>query len=167
MLEPAIKYKEQLEQLNYDIWFKDKYKYWNYDPYYSTIEVSTDTWNKHQFVSVKDGQVIGYIAYNVLRTTNSVNALSIVNFTDDKVTFGKDLAKALKDIFFTFNFRKIVFSVVIGNPAEKMYDKIIKKYGGRIVGIYKDDVKLMDGMYYDKKVYEITATEYVVNSWSN
>ena len=28
MLEPAIKYKDQLAKLQYDIWFEDKYKYY-------------------------------------------------------------------------------------------------------------------------------------------
>lgn len=52
------------------------------------------------------------------------------------------------------------FIVVVGNPIEKSYDKMIKKYGGRIVGTYKEDVKLIDGEYYDKKLYEILASEY-------
>ena len=50
--------------------------------------------------------------------------------------------------------------MIIGNPIEKSYDKMINKYGGRIVGIYKEDVKLIDGEYYDKKLYEILASEY-------
>ena len=52
------------------------------------------------------------------------------------------------------------FSVVIGNPIEESYDKMIAKYGGRIIGIYKEDVKLTDGEYYDLKTYEILASEY-------
>ena len=67
MLEPAIKYKEQLEKLQYNIWFDDKYKYWNCDVYYSTLQIDSDTWNKHQFVSVANGEVLGYIAYNISR----------------------------------------------------------------------------------------------------
>ena len=50
--------------------------------------------------------------------------------------------------------------MVIGNPIEKSYDKMVKKYGGRIIGTYKEDVKLIDGEYYDKKLYEILSSEY-------
>lgn len=160
MLEPAIKYKEQLEQLHYNIWFKDKYKYCNYSVYYDALNIETTTWNKHQFVSVVNGKVIGYISYSVSREDNSVYGLYIVNFTDNKISFGKDLGQALQDIFEKFKFRKLDFSVAVGNPIEKSYDKMISKYGGRIVGIKKEDVKLIDGLYYDKKLYEILATEY-------
>lgn len=160
MLEPAIKYKEQLEKVQYEVWFNDKYKYWNYDVYYDTLQINTDSWNKHQFVSVVNGEVIGYIAYNVSRSDDSVNALSILNFSDNKAAFGMDLGQALKDIFEKYRFRKLSFTVVVGNPIEKSYDKMIKKYGGRIVGTKKEDVKLIDGKYYDKKIYEILADEY-------
>lgn len=160
MLEPAIKYKDELEKLQYGIWFDDKYKYWNCDVYYDTLQIDTSTWNKHQFVSVVNGEVIGYIAYNIARADNSAHSLSIMNFSDNKAAFGMDLGRALKDIFEKYKFRKLNFTVVVGNPIEKSYDKMIKKYGGRIVGTYKADVKLIDGEYYDKKSYEILSDEY-------
>ena len=82
MLEPAIKYKDQLEKLQYDIWFQEKYKYWNCSVYYEAMNIDINTWNKHQFVSVVNGNVIGYIGYNILREDNSTYSLSILNFTD-------------------------------------------------------------------------------------
>ena len=160
MLEPAIKYKDQLEKLQYDIWFNDKYKYWNCSVYYQTMNIDNDTWNRHQFVSVYHGNVIGYISYNISRNDNCVHTLSILNFTENKIVFGRDLGQALKDIFEKFIFRKLNFTVVVGNPIEKSYDKMIKKYGGRIVGIKKKDVQLIDGKYYDLKLYEIFADDY-------
>lgn len=160
MLEPAIKYRDQLEKLQYNIWFNDKYKYWNCSAYYETMKIDEDTWNKHQFVSVLHGKVIGYISYNISRNENNVHTLSIMNFTDNKITFGVDLGHALRDIFEKYHFNKLNFCVVIGNPIEESYDKMIKKYGGRIVGTYKDDVKLIDGKYCDRKLYEIFASEY-------
>lgn len=160
MLEPAIKYKEQLEQLQYQVWFNEKYKYWNCDVYYDSMKIDEDTWNRHQFVSVVNKKVIGYISYNVSRSDNSVHSLSVLNFSDNKISFGMDFGQALKDIFEKYKFRKITFCVIVGNPIEKSYDKMIKKYGGRIVGTYKKDVKLIDGKYYDKKMYEIFAEEY-------
>ena len=38
---------------------------------------------------------------------------------------------------------------------------MIDKYGGRIIGIYKQETKLIDGEYYDKKVYEIMRDDYL------
>ena len=160
MLEPAIKYKDQLEKIQYELWFNDKYKYWNCGCYYDTITIEDSTWNKHQFVSVLNGEVLGYISYGISRQNDRIDSLSIINFSDNKFVFAKDLHQALKDIFEKYKFRKMTFSVVIGNPIEESYDKMIAKCGGRIIGIYKEDVKLADGEYYDLKTYEILASEY-------
>lgn len=160
MLEPAIKYRDQIYNIQYDIWFNDKYKYFNVGSYYGAMQIDENTWDRHQFVSVLNGNIIGYIEYNISRQEHCVRSLAIINFTENKAVFGKDLAQALKDIFEKYKFRKLNFSVVVGNPIEKSYDKMIKRYGGRIVGKYKDNVKLIDGNYYDEKVYEILASEY-------
>ena len=49
----------------------------------------------------------------------------------------------------------------MGNPIEKMYDKYINKYGGRIIGINKQSTKLQDENYYDVKYYEIFREDYL------
>lgn len=72
-----------------------------------------------------------------------------------------DVGQVLRDIFEKFKFNKLTFSVVIGNPIEKSYDKMISKYDGRIVGIYEKETKLIDGEYYDVKLYEITRKSYL------
>lgn len=159
MLEPAIKYKDQLEVLQFNTWFEDKYKYWNSNVYYDQWIIDQSSWNRHQFVSVHNGVVLGLISYNISRSENSVDRLSIINFSDNKFIFGKDVMQAITDIFQKFHFRKLSFTVVIGNPIEKTYDRLVHQYGGRIVGIQKDEVKLMDGKYYDLKLYEIMASD--------
>lgn len=70
------------------------------------------------------------------------------------------MGNALRDIFEKFHFRKLDFTVVIGNPIESTYDRMVEKYGGRIVGIQKKQVRLIDGQLYDKKLYEILAEDY-------
>ena len=47
----------------------------------------------------------------------------------------------MKDIFERFGFRKLVFSVAVGNPIEKSYDKMMERYGGRVVGIFKEEFR--------------------------
>jgi hypothetical protein len=42
-----------------------------------------------------------------------------------------------------------------------MYDKFIKKYNGRVVGISKESVRLTDGEFYDVKEYEILKDKYI------
>lgn len=162
MLDIAIKHQIELKEKMRDIWFSEKYKYWNCSVWYNEKEICLDTWSNHQFVSLnKSGEVIGYIGYEINRANEYCNSLNIINFSDDKVTFGIDLRQALKDIFEKFKFRKLKFSVVVGNPIETSYDELVKKYGGKIVGVYKKDVKLFDGEYYDHKYYEIFREDYL------
>ena len=70
------------------------------------------------------------------------------------------MKQAITDIFEKYNFRKLNFAVVIGTPVEKHYDRLIKRYGGRIVGVRKQNCRLIDGKYYDEKLYEIMRDDY-------
>lgn len=162
MLDVALKYKDELQNLFIDTFHKEKYKFYHYNSYYEVFNLKEDTWNAHEFVSVdKQGNVIGFISYEVNRVATSVCGLGIINFSDNKLTFGIDVIQAIRDIFEKYNFRKISFCVVIGNPIEKTYDKLVKKYGGRIVGIEKEHTVLYDHKFYDVKRYEILREDYI------
>lgn len=163
MLDIAIKYQEKLKEMMLDTWFKDKYKYWNYHADYCEFNIDSDTWRSHSFVSIdNNGNIIGYISYEIDRRNNQCQGLNIINFSNKKIIFGKDVKQAITDIFERYNFRKLNFTVVVGNPIEHTYDRLIKKYGGRIVGYKKEHTKLIDGKYYDVKCYEIMREDYIV-----
>lgn len=91
---------------------------------------------------------------------DKVTGIAAINFKDINVTFSKDFYKFLTDLFDIHKFNKIEWQVAIGNPAEKMYDKIVKKYDGRVVGIEHESTKFDDGNYYDVKEYEILRRDY-------
>lgn len=161
MLDIALNHSEELKQKFRSIWFKEKYKYWANANYYTEWEAQQNTWEEHQITSIKDGKVIGYIAYGIDRSSDVVRGLNIINFQNEtSMTFSMDLGIALRNIFEKYKFRKLCFSVIIGNPIEKAYDKLCQKYGGRIVGIQKSNVKLIDGDFYDEKLYEIFLEDY-------
>lgn len=161
MLDIAIKHKDKLTERFRETWFQDKYKYWNCGNYFEEISISDSTWADHQFVSLdSSGDVIGYIGYKIDRANDHVYSLNIINFTDNKVSFGIDAGRALRNIFEKFHFRKLCFSVIVGNPIEKTYDKMIERYNGRISGYQKEHVRLIDGKFYDEKLYEILAKDY-------
>ena len=163
LLDLAIKYEEELQKKRLNTWFNEKYKYYYGSIWFDKLEIDSDTWNKHQFVSIDNtGEVIGFIQYHVNREDNSCSNLCICNFIDSgKIIFAMDLVQALQDIFEKYKFRKLKFSVCIGNPLEKSYDTMIEKYNGRIVGTYLKDAKLFDGEYCDRKVYEIFREDYL------
>ncbi|GHT72765.1 hypothetical protein FACS1894110_27060 [Spirochaetia bacterium] len=135
MIDYAKKYENELRAKFYDIAFDPFYKFAIYTPWRNDFEIPNSTYDYHSFVSINGYNIIGYIAYRINREDDSVYRMQIINFIKDRsFLFGKDAFTCAKNIFDAFNFRKLTFDVIIGNPIEKTYDKIIKKYGGRIVG---------------------------------
>ena len=161
MLDLANKYEENLQLLFANIAFDDKYKFLSGSSYRDKYKTSDSTWAKHEFVSIHNKEIIGYLSYSIDRDSNAAWGMQIVNFEQPNIIFAKDLKKFLTDIFEKFKFRKLKFAVYVGNPIEKSYDKMCTKYGGRIVGIYKENDKLIDGNYYDCKMYEIMRVDYL------
>lgn len=164
MLDNAFKYEEQIKYKMLDTWYDEKYMFYHGSPYHEIFELSHNDgdWNSRQFVSLDvKGNLLGLIGYGIDRQNESVNGLGAINFSDNKLMFGKDIAQVVDDIFCKFNMRKINFSVFVGNPIEKSYDRLIHRYGGRIVGIKEAHCKLIDGNYYDRKEYELFKAEYL------
>jgi hypothetical protein len=170
MLELAAKYETQLQALFADAFLDPQNMYFFSDGYTDKYKACESTWGRHEFVSVESGcQVIGYMAYSIDRRANAAHSLAIIRFRnrfngeyiEKSLTFQKDLRQFLTDIFDKYKFRKLSFCVFVGNPHERMYDRYIKKFGGRIVGTAKKDTMLMDGSFYDSKQYEIFREDYL------
>jgi len=163
ILKLAYQYKDKLQTAYSNVVFQDKYKFYNYDNYWNyTLKLSENSWDDIVMVSVdNENNVRGYLGAGISRTSDKISSLGIMNFYEPNIIFSKDLYQFLKDLFEKYNFRKIEFSVVIGNPIEKMYDKYINKYNGNIIGIKKATTKLQDGKYYDVKHYEIFKEDYL------
>lgn len=163
MLKLAYTYKDKLNIEFQKIVYKDKYKFYNSDNYWNyNLKPSEDSWNDIELVSVDEqDNVIGYFRAGISRTSDKISSLGIINFYNTNMVFSKDLYQFLIDLFEKYNFRKIEFTVVIGNPIEKMYDKYTKKYGGSIIGVKRASTKLHDGKYYDVKYYEIFREDYL------
>jgi hypothetical protein len=161
MLDLAAKYEPELQKLFANITFDEHYKFLYNASYREKYKASESTWNMHEFVSLKEGKVIGYLKYDIDRDSNKAYGMMAVNFASKgNYFFAEDMMQFLKDIFEKFHFRKLRFCCIIGNPIEKMYDEYIFKFGGRIVGIEKEESRLIDGHYYDLKLYEILYSEY-------
>lgn len=162
MLKSALPYKDKLQQRYNEIIYQDKYKFWCCDVYWEhEFKLSPDSWTSIEMVSVDSrGNVGGFFRAVISRSADKVSGLGVANFHEANPIFAKDLKAFFLDILFKFNFRKIEWTVVIGNPAEKIYDRFINKYGGRITGINRETVRLQDGKYYDMKSYELFRSEF-------
>jgi hypothetical protein len=163
MLEYAKKYEGRLQEMLYDTAFDPFYK-WQTATYIEKFSMPDNTYNGNHFVSLYRGEILGLIDYVIRRAENAVWGLGILHFGGERApygyTFGKDVMTALKDIFETYHFNKLNYSVVIGNPIEKTYDKLTERYNGRVVGVRRQQSRLMDGMLYDLKEYELLARDY-------
>ena len=162
MLDLALNYQEKLTKKLRETWMDDRYKWYHAGNFYEDVDIKHDTWNCHQYVSVKNGEVIGLIEYNLDRPSDYAYNLAIINFEDrQSFEFSRDLGKALDMIFSRYHIRRLEWFVIVGNPIEESYDRICRKYGGRIVGTYRNRTRLTDGRYYDEKLYEIELADYM------
>jgi hypothetical protein len=162
MLKLAYPYQEKLNKAWQPVVFTDKYKFYNCGNYWSyKVELDKDSWNKLQMVSVDaNDNVIGYFVAQIDRECNKISNIGAINFGELNITFSKDLYRFLTELFTKYNYRKIEWFVVVGNPAEKIYDKIIAKYGGRVVGTKHASIMLSDGTLRDTKDYELFRDDF-------
>ena len=155
MLRLANGYEKEITDQMRLVFLDSEYKY--YFVGYRFLDENFITQDSVHYVSVNDyGVVIGYFFTELSRDENDVKSVGVIRFIKDKewdVMFSKDLGNFLIEL--TEVFRKIEFSVIIGNPIEKSYDKLVKRFGGRIVGTFTKTCRLKDGRYYDEKWYEI------------
>lgn len=165
MLKFAYPYKDSIQLLWQSIIHTDKYKYYNAMNYWDyEVKFSPNSWDDVSMVSVdKNDNVIGMFRAQIDRCSNKISSVGIINFKESSYAFSKDLFLFLDSLFTKYTFRKIEWTVLIGNPAEKMYDKIVEKYGGTIVGIQRKSAVLEDGQCCDVKLYEVFKEDYIRN----
>jgi len=157
MLQPAKMYEKELQELKLKTFFNPKYK-WCYLGYNMEIPIYNSRWEYIQMVSVIENKVIGFLEASMDRPEGFVSKIFMVNFTEDK-RFFIDIKNFLEYLIYEVEVLKIDFSVIVGNPIEKKYDHLIKKFGGKIIGTMKGNV-LIGSKYYDQKLYEFINDYY-------
>ena len=162
MLKPAQLFAQELKFIFWEIAYDEHFMFVN-DGYTDDYTPGDTTWNQHEFVSLSsDNKILGYIRYNINQRSGVAYGFCAINFTKEpSIVFAKDLIKAVKDVFELYKLNKLKYSVFVGNPIERSYDALTQKYGGRIIGISKNDAKLIDGNFYDYKAYEILRENYM------
>ena len=156
MLKRAKPYENEIRDFLMNIDNVNYIKYFNYLCYtdYSLVIPDSEYQYIHRVSVDSKGTLLGYIGCQVERITSRVSNFGLVNITkESSIEFTRDIILFFDDLVKTY--RKVSFTVVVGSPAERIYDKIIKTYNGRIVGIQKDEVLLTDHKFYDAKLYEI------------
>jgi hypothetical protein len=156
MLKPAYFYtnKEELDKLIYDENCYDYLTLTYYDDF-NQVEISSDDWVKIQRVSMsEDGRVLGFFSAGWSNIHENVNNLYLVKFKskfindEDKETARQDLEEFIEMLINDPKFRFVKFCSLESNPACRLYDSWIEKYGG-YKRVYDKSVKLKDGKYHN------------------
>lgn len=129
------------------------------------FEIKEDDFYELQMVSVNiDFCVIGYFSCSFDRTCKKASDIIAINFSrKNNIEFARDMRDFLDGLFTVYGMNKIEWNVVVGNPAEAQYDRVVKRYGGRVVGVKHDSCCLVDGTLCDLKLYELMRRDYMAH----
>ncbi len=164
MLVNAYLHEEEIKKEFYKIWYDPKYQYYSGCGCFGEFSLAHNNdgnYNEHCFASIsKTGELLGVVSYHVDRMIRSTRSFGAICFKDCSVEFAKDLIQAVDDIFDKFGMERMEFCVIKGNPAEKAYDRLVKRAGGRIVGTRRYNAMNLQGELCDDKIYEILGSDY-------
>ncbi len=155
----AIQYAPQLQECYQAVLLNEKYRYYWHGAsrnYFIPLEHNDNL--KLQYVSVGTcDNVVGFLECNLNQDTMTAYNVTAMRFTPKyEPEFAADMYRFVVDLLFKqYGINRVVFNVIVGNPAEKLYDGICEKYGGRVIGTFSQETKLQDGKLYDVKYYEM------------
>ena len=157
MLAFALDYEDALRRTDRANWMNPNAKWYYVGGWEKEIVIDKDTWDKIQMISVdSEGIIHGYFTVDVNEMLNRLHSMAVINYGSKcDIVFSKDFYQFLKYLFVDKCFHKLEWTVVIGNPIEKMYDRFCKKAGGNIIGISHDSIMLRDRKPYNLKHYEV------------
>lgn len=162
MLKNAMLYKEELLRKYQEVMYDLDYIYYSGGTGNCNLMIPENTYEKHCFASVdKNDNVIGYIAYNVDFAAKSCYNFGAISFERGNVNYTKDLLRAIDDIFRKYKMNRLDFYCILDNPIRTTYQKLIEKYGGRVVGVLEDNSMLLDGKIHSSIMFELKAMSYL------
>lgn len=154
MIRPAFAMQDQLRAAHAPAMADPRCRYFT-GPYASwKLDIEDSEWRSIQMVSTTGSAVLGYFSATVDRVSYTVDSMSAVAYQPGHPVFGRDLAAFLL-MLVERRFARIGWLVILGNPAEAMYDRAVARLGGRIVGTRRRINRMSDGTLAGDKLYEI------------
>lgn len=156
-------YEDQIKQKMWNIWYDERYQYyfggsWRCD---FSLRDSTESLQRVFAVLNDNDELIGYIGYFVDDCMKVAEHFRAINFSNDKLSFGRAMVRVIKDCFLKFGMEVVEWRVICGNPIERSYDRLCVKFGGRIVGVARHRARDMTGNVCDEKTYEILREDFL------
>ena len=153
MLVPAILYKGEIIE--------------NFKRYFYTDEMLYETGCMHnwfpdiderpdettfQYAIIHNDILIGYLGYRINWYTSKAYNFAIFSFDKGNPIIGEDLYTKLEEL--VDKLHRVEWRMVGGNPAERSYDKFLKRHNGN-KHILKDSIRDKYGNYRNDIIYEI------------
>lgn len=154
MLYPAQLYKEELKRKLIGCWYKPEYDYYFVGDYREfTVPDNTD-WRR-DFVHLRaDGEVDGYFSYHYDEIAKSLSQFGLISFTVNGGALMVDCIRHIDKLISEGLHRMDWWAVTDNDHANKIYERLIKRYGGTIAG-RMHDCNFFSGKYHDSVMYEI------------
>ena len=157
MLVPAISRKDELSaKFAAEVYTERYFYYVGYAYGFELPEICTqDCYYQWAIVDDKE-DVIGYLAYRVDPSTDTVDRFGLYSFDEGNLTVIKDTFEKLEHLIKQHH--RVEWRVIGGNHAKNGYDRFCKKWKGRRVCLH-DVVKDLRGNYRNEYIYEIIRQE--------
>lgn len=153
MLVPAQLYREELKNKMIACWYEPKYKYY-FSGEYNEIKIADNAYWRRDFVHLNSkGEVDGYFCHNYNDACKSMNGFGLISFSDSGALLVREVIEYIMKMF-EVEAQRAEFFAFADNPAVKLYDKLIKRYGGKFIGRLTRSAYFC-GEYHDCVFYEI------------
>ena len=158
-------YKYDISEIN-KLVTNEEFPYLNFSSYknFELFTKEPTEWNEIQKVSINsEGKILGVFEASISRNNNRVSGLCLCKFKstfseDDYDIAREDLKLFMQDLVNLKGFTIIQWLSIVDNPATKLYDSWVERYGGNRQLIPKY-TRLKDG-YFDVYSYYIKCRDF-------
>ena len=157
MLKPAILYKDELEDKFSEEIYTERYFYYAGYGYGFELPIIEVRDNIYQWAIIKKDEchseeLVGYLAYRVNPTTDSVFNFGLFSFAEGDQTVIRDTYNKLEEL--VRQHHRVEWRVVEGNHAKRGYDAFCAKHNGNCICLH-DVTKDFCGKLRNEYIYEI------------
>lgn len=152
MLKPAILFKSELENIFTEIIYSEDYLYYSGYAHEHNVPKITLEYGAYQYAIIENDTIIGFLAYRIDATTDSVYNFGLISFQKGNITLVSDALHHFKKLVAEHN--RIEWRCVEGNPVSHLYDRICKRFGGSRFTLHQVS-KNLKGEIVDSYIYEI------------
>lgn len=161
MLDVAINHSEELKQKFRSVWFSNQYLCYSNSRQYKEFNSwdrnrFNEELDKHQFVSIKDGEIIAFLEYGTLKGTNYFRDVNVIDFQRKmSMTFYEDLMKVADEFIENTEHKYISAYILFDEPVKKYYYKISRDFNTDVVEPNKRHIQMIIEGFYNKKIEDI------------